>query len=333
MRKRLHTLLVFAITIALLALVVRKVGLTELVGTLQNVNPHFLVLAALFTPVPVLISVWKWHLLLKSEGIQVSFWYLFKLYLVGYFFNNFLPSNVGGDVVRSYELGSTIRDQARAVASVFMERMSGFIVLCVLVILDFLINLRLLQDAALLLASAAAIAILVALLWLVVDPRLATFIENTIQISTVQKLVHKFRKFHSALLAYKRRPRALANALLISVLYYSVVILKMYITARIFYAPISLLDISVAAPIIQLVSMLPLTFNGIGVQEWAFVLLFSSFGLPASVGLSTILFIRTTTLMVAVAGGLLYPRIHLVNQQANEREKAMPQVSISGGAD
>jgi uncharacterized membrane protein YbhN (UPF0104 family) len=57
--------------------------------------------------------------------------------------------------------------------------------------------------------------------------------------------------------------------------------------------------------------MVPLTFNGIGIQEWAYVLLFQLIGLPASVGLSTILLIRFKDISMALIGGLLFPYLKL----------------------
>jgi uncharacterized membrane protein YbhN (UPF0104 family) len=74
-----------------------------------------------------------------------------------------------------------------------------------------------------------------------------------------------------------------------------------------FQKPVSLAEVSVITPVILCVAMIPITVNGLGIQEWAYVLLFSWVGMPASLGLSTILFIRAKDVFMAIIGGLLYP--------------------------
>lgn len=120
MKKRLRSIAVIVVTLILLALVLRRVGVSELLDTLRQADLRFLALSVLVSPMLIGVSVAKWQVFLRAEGHDVPFFYLFKLYIVGYFFNHFLPSNVGGDVIRMYELGSHIEDNAQGAASVFM---------------------------------------------------------------------------------------------------------------------------------------------------------------------------------------------------------------------
>lgn len=330
MSKRIRTILVIVLTVSLLFLVLRKVGLDELVETLRGANPTFLLLSILITPLTAIISVAKWQVLLHSQGFKVSFFYLMKLYFVGYFFNNFLPSNVGGDVVRSYELGGHIKDPAKALASVFMERMTGFIVLIILACLAFVTNISLFEaDIMLSLATLAGVAGLLGVLWLVLDPRLSRFIGAHIQLSFVQKGLRKFEKFHSATLAYKDDRRTLVWTFVLSLAFYGLAILNVYFSALTFYQPINFMDIAIIVPIIMVVSMLPLTFNGIGVQEWAYVLLFGWIGVPEAIGLSAILLIRAKTMVSALIGGVVYPQVRLRNQNTDVDPGGLPAVNVT----
>lgn len=326
MSKRLRSILVIAVTVILLFLVLRKVGLDELFETLRGANLNFLLLSIMMMPLTILVSVAKWQILLRSQGFPVSFVYLLKLYFVGYFFNNFLPSNVGGDVIRSYELGNHIKDPAKSLASVFMERMTGFVVLIALAVLAAVTNLSLLEDTLLSLATLGSIVGLIGVLWLVLDQRLAGFVAAHVRVPIVQKGLKKFNKFHSATLAYKDDKRTLVITFLLSLVFYGFAILNVYFSALTFHQPIALLDIAIIVPIIMLVSMLPLTFNGIGVQEWAYVLLFGWIGLPGSIGLSAILLIRAKTIVSALIGGILYPQIRLTNQDVSST--GLPTVNL-----
>lgn len=315
MKQRLRSIFVIVITLALLYLVVRRVGVGELFGTLRQADLRFLLLSVLVSPLLIGISVAKWQVLLEAEGHKVPFFYLFKLYIVGYFFNNFLPSNVGGDVVRMYELGSRIDDKALGAASVFMERFTGLLVLALLALVSFLTNLTLFDDTALTLAMAAVLAGVVGVLWLVLDPRLLNLVERTIKFKFAQKLLGKFRKFYDALQAYKAHRRVLVVVFLLSLAFYALAVLNVYFSSLTFHQPVSLLDITIIVPIIMVVAMMPLTFNGYGIQEWAYVLLYPRIGLPASVGLSAIVLIRAKNLVAALFGGLVYPGIRLANQR------------------
>lgn len=309
MKKRLQSAAMILLTVILLGLVLHSVGIRELLDTLKQADPLFVFLAFCASLFQIWVGVVKWHVLLKSRGFHLSFGYLFKLYLVGAFFNNFLPSNVGGDVVRVYELGRRIGDATKALASVFVERFTGFIVLIIVSCLAFLTNLTLVEDTALTLAMLASVVALLGILWVVLDARLLRLAQRWIRIGIVQKIIAKFQNFQAALYEYGDNRGALIQAFLWSLVFYIGAIIYVYVGARAFHTPVDLLDIAIITPIILVVSMMPLTFNGVGIQEWAYVLLFTWVGLPATVGLSTIILIRAATLISALAGGLMYPSI------------------------
>ena len=311
MIQRLRSFAIILLTATLLYLVFRKVGVANLLEVLQNADLLWVLLSLFFAPILVLVSVIKWNLLLEAQGSSVPLWRLFSLYLVGRFFNNFLPSNFGGDVVRAYELGNYTRQGTDAVASVFMERLTGFIILIGMALVSFVTHLTLMKDFRLTLAMGLAVVILLVVLWLILDPRPLNLFERWMNFSLARRYIPKLRKFHTSLLAYRDRKGVLAKAFFWSFVFMSLAILNVYTTARAFHNPIPFWDLFFVVPIILVVAMLPLTFNGLGLQEWAYVLLFPLIGLPASVGLSTILFIRAKDLLLALIGGLLYPVIKL----------------------
>ncbi len=72
------------------------------------------------------LSAWKWHILLKSDGIDIGLGTLTGSYLIGTFFNMFLPSNIGGDSYRILDIKKRSDDFMRSATSVFAHRLSGF---------------------------------------------------------------------------------------------------------------------------------------------------------------------------------------------------------------
>src|SRR5262245_42333442 len=98
------------VSVGLLYWLFSKVDAAEVWGIVRTASiPWFFVAIALYLAM-VLVSAWRWGLLLGAQGITVPFGALTNSFLVATFFNNFLPSNIGGDVVR-------IRDTARAAGS------------------------------------------------------------------------------------------------------------------------------------------------------------------------------------------------------------------------
>jgi uncharacterized protein (TIRG00374 family) len=189
-------------------------------------------------------------------------------------------------------------------------------------VISFITHASLIQNTKLSLAMAFAVVGLIGILWLILDDRLLDFIEKWFKISLVQKAIPKFRKFHTSIYTYRHHKRALSLSILWSVVFMILAITNVYVSARAFYSPISFLDMVVIVPVILVVSMVPLTFNGLGIQEWAFVILFTWIGLPPSVGLSTIILIRAKGLLMAIIGGFLYPVLKLSKADNPQSSKA-----------
>src|SRR3990172_9588478 len=136
-----------AISLGLILYILNKVGLEALWETIRTANLSYLVLSISITPVLILVSSWKWHVILAALGVRYSFGGLFWLYVVGYFFNTVLPTNVGGDVVRAVILGKKTGKNPQAFSSVFVERFTGLTALLLMAIVAFLLAIRKLWDA------------------------------------------------------------------------------------------------------------------------------------------------------------------------------------------
>ncbi len=310
MKKRLLSVATIAITLILLILVISTVGLDELVSVLQNANPLYVGLAFVWAQIVNLPGIFKVQGLLWAQGYNVPFWYLFKLYHVGVFFNHFLPSNVGGDVIRAYEIGKVTNDKATSLAAVFVERLTGFFVLVTFAVIALMTHLWVVTNVLLLLAVLSVIAGLITVTWLVLDTRLMHLFER-ITPKPLQKYLAKFQKFQNALHTYGNHRHALRMALIWSLLFNLGAIVYSWLAAQAFHSPINLIDMAFVIPLTMVVAIIPLSFNGIGLQEWAFVLLFPLVGIPATVGLSAIITIRLITLVTALLGGLFYLQMNI----------------------
>src|SRR5512139_4079379 len=128
-RTRLLLLAKAAVALALIGYLASTVDRAALAGVLTRISP--LPLAALIAVALLMVGVscWKWRMLLRAQGIDLPLGYLFRTYLVGYFFTNFLPSGIGGDAVRALRVGQVAGRRGASLLAVFFERFTGVIVL------------------------------------------------------------------------------------------------------------------------------------------------------------------------------------------------------------
>src|SRR5437868_2258527 len=126
MKQQLFTLVKLLVSIGLLAFLVAKVGLADIISIATSADYRYLVAAIVLWFGSVFFSVWKWQLMLNAQGIAVPFRALLAHYYIGLFFNNFLPM-VGQDVVRGYGIARYTERAHEVAVSVLVDRLVGLI--------------------------------------------------------------------------------------------------------------------------------------------------------------------------------------------------------------
>ena len=305
---RVRTTVSLLVTVVLLVLVLYRVGPGEVSAALRDADVGFIIVAFLVGHLTFLPKVLNWQQLLRAQGHQLPFLALLRLYLVGVFFNNMLPTNVGGDVVRSYEVGKRISDPATGLATVFVERLTGLAVLVALAAFAVMANIDRIDSPVLMLAVASACVGLIVITWAAFTPTALDFVIRWSPAALARQL-ERLRQFQVAVRRFRGQRRLFANSLILSLVFNAGAIMYMYVAVSAFQDWVSLRGIFFVVPITMVVGMAPFAFNGVGLQEWACVLLFPRIGVPASVALSAMLLIRAITLFTSVVGGLLY--LHL----------------------
>ncbi len=131
LRKNLSTLLKIMVTIVALALVLPQVDLQAIGSILLKANWTWVLIGFLLFNASLAVRAYRWLLLLRGLGVEISFRRLVVLYVVGNFFNSALPSGFGGDVIRVVE---TARDvpTSTATGTVVLDRLTGLIMLFVM---------------------------------------------------------------------------------------------------------------------------------------------------------------------------------------------------------
>src|ERR1051325_10730086 len=128
--RRLVTLGVkLAVSVALLWLLFSRVDVSKLWANARQASPAWLGLALAFYVVTILATVWRWWLLLEAQEIDMSFQALYASMSVALFFNNFLPSSIGGDVVLIADTAKVARSKTLASIVILADRTMGMMAL------------------------------------------------------------------------------------------------------------------------------------------------------------------------------------------------------------
>jgi len=142
MKKILLTIFQLVVTIALLFWVYHDpVKRTQMGEALRASHFQWIAVAIVFYVVVEIAAAFRWHVLLKVQGIRLTFARLSGLFLIGMFYNQFLPGGTGGDIIKSYLLLKETRDKkAGALLAVVFDRLIGLVALVAITVT--LVSLR-----------------------------------------------------------------------------------------------------------------------------------------------------------------------------------------------
>ena len=164
-----------AISISLLLYLIIKADPQKVIDVLLGINSlagfSYLGLGLLFTVLAVGLMSLRWQVLLKFYGSQIEFNRLMGFYLIGMFFNNFLPTSIGGDVMRIYKVNQDTNDRTVSFASVIIERMLGIAATLLLAIVALFLLSQRFHSRRLLITSVVLFVAIIAFFALIIHNR------------------------------------------------------------------------------------------------------------------------------------------------------------------
>lgn len=306
-----------ALTALLLGWLLHRADIPSIGRSMLAAAPGWVLAALLLHVVGFFISAWRWKLLLGVQGADVTAWFLVRSYLVGIFFNNFLPSTVGGDVVRARDTAPFAGSGARALTVVLVERASGIFALGLFALGAPLFGLM----AAAGKESAVAwwtlgflfggFAAFVALLRPAVLSRLRGLLDRGRAAAgpepgIVGAVLEKMERFVETLEVFARNPAVLRTTFLLALLLQANVILHYWCIGRSLSLAVPPAAFFLVIPAATVILLLPVSINGIGAREAVFVLFLGSYGVgvPEAIAFSWIAY--GLVLVQGVVGGIVY---------------------------
>lgn len=242
----------------------------------------------------LLISTWRWQLIARAKQFREPLPALYRYGLIGSFFNLFLPSSLGGDVIKSYYLAKDPALYRTALGTVIVDRVSGLAILTValgaeILLIDF-------PRLPPILNWVSVGASIIVLLILVLLPLITYWLGKILSQSWLAVWAENYRWLGRLWLP-------IACLALISQIPYLVMYQFIAQSLGVNLAPNFLIMFYTSY---VLITALPISLSGIGLREGVAVYFFSQLGLPISVGIAFGLIHFTILLIAGLMGGVVY---------------------------
>ena len=270
MKKILVTVFQLAVTIALLYWVYHDPNRrAQMAEALRHARYSWVVIGILAYIIVEIAAAFRWHVLLKVQGIHLSFWRLSGLFLIGMFYNQFLPGGTGGDIIKSYYLLKETPDKkAGALLAVVFDRIIGLVAL--VAITGTLIGLRF-DFLSKTTETRQLLWILLVVLGVSVAGLLATFVITgfklfhslPLRFPGREKLIEVSAAYH----LYARHWRATLVAFGSSIVAHLATFATFLSVAYSLRANVKVVDFFAVMPIERTISAMPISFAGIGWRE------------------------------------------------------------------
>jgi hypothetical protein len=313
-----------AVSIALLALLLSRVDLARLWQTAREASFGWLGVALLLYTAMAALSAWRWGVLLRAQRVHVPAWTLFRSFVVATFFNNFLPSNIGGDVVRVADTAGAAGSKTLATTVILIDRGLGLLALvgiaAVAASWTALGNARLAGPLSAPLLWLAFLGGAGGALLAILAPAAFTALFSPLRRLHADWVDHRLGLVTTALHRFREDPAALASGALGAVAVQLVLVAFYLAVARSLLVPIGPGPLAVIVPMSFLVQMLPISMNGLGVREATFGYYFTRLGLTLESALLVSFLGAALIMLFSLVGGALYLFRRPVAANAGARE-------------
>ena len=314
-RQALILLAKLVVSVGLLVWLFRNVDFTRLWAFVTKASPVWLAVAMLLYLAQMLVSAWRWGLLLGAQHVNVPFRRLVNSYVVAYFFNNFLPSNIGGDVVRIRDTAGSAGSKTLATTVILFDRTLGVMALVLIAAVGATSGISAGEPRLL---PWSWVPPLPWLLWPALAGGGAVFGVALMRPDIVAVALRPLRMVHAewvgeriervvnALGKFRDRPSALVSCFLGAIVVQGLLVLFYLAIVHSMGIPVPVWHLAVIVPLQFVVQMLPISVNGFGVREATFTVYFHQIGLPRESALVVSFMGAALMMLFSLSGAVSY---------------------------
>lgn len=308
-RQALLWLVKIVVSAGLLYVLLSRVDLSRLWQITRTASIPWLLAALGLYFTMVLVSAWRWGVLLHAQRIAVGLTTLLQSYLVATFFNNFLPSNIGGDVIRVRDTAAAAGSKTLATTVVLVDRGLGLLALVFIAAAGASLTLR---------PGAVAGPIAPGLLWLAFAGGVAVAVPMLLLPQRVGQLLTPLKALHQewvevrigrlvgGLQRFSETPAAMGLCFVGGVAVQAILVGFYAAIAYALGVAIPLAHLAIMIPLSFIVQMAPVSVNGLGVREATFSYYFARLGLPLESALALSFLGAVLVMIFSLSGAAAY---------------------------
>lgn len=292
-----------AVSALLLWFLFASYDISDAVGRLGGLIPGFLALAVVAELVSIGLATWRWVLILHAVGAGLKFINALPIVYIGLFFNQILPSNLGGDVIRVWRVFKHGSELINAIGSVILDRVVALLGLVLLVaaglpFVSLLTDDPLLSRVLMAIVAATAAGFAVLLAFDRILPLMEKILPQAV-LSNLSVLAHDVRR-------YLLNPAASVPGIAISVVNHLVGVTLFYVLALALRIDIGFAACVVLIPPVVLFSMLPISLAGWGIREGSMIAALGFVGVPPSEALALSVTFGILYAATSLPGGIIW---------------------------
>ncbi len=305
--KRFFNLIKIFISIALLALLfwMVKDKLTAIACIIKSANKALVVCSFAVMISGMILQSFRLKILLDIQKVHLRIKDLIQLTFIGQFFNNFMPTAIGGDVIKAYYASGKSAKKLETFGSIALDRILGVITLMWIALIGLLVchNYIAAKRAVIIIIGiiSAAGVLFMAFVFNETAAKAILLLRKAVK---KENFKEKITRLYQITANYRRHKKAVLSTFLLSVVAQFAFFYMAYLLALSISSDISFVVLMVILPVISAVSMLP-SINGLGIRESGFVYFLSDkIGTDKAFALS-ILYLGAT-ISVSLIGGIIF---------------------------
>ena len=303
--KKLLTAARVVIGVGLVVFLFWALDIREIINNIRGIDGRYLFYAAIPYLLFIVLSAWRWQVLLDFKKFGIQFKDTLKVYFISLFFNNLLPTTVGGDMMR---VAYTMKERrADALATVLVDRILGFVGLFIFALFAVLYLLVQRNETEFLPFMVIGLSVVIVITYVFFSERAYSFISPAIRKMKVLRIGERINRLHEAGTefggAWGLIGLCVAHSIIIQA---TLAIAPFFVLLGMGHSEVGLVSFFIYVPIINVISMIPVSLNGLGVRENSYVILFSRVGLDGEVSLAVSLVSFFIIFLFSLIGGLFF---------------------------
>jgi glycosyltransferase 2 family protein len=280
---------------------------SSIIEILKSSNKILLLLSLSTHIFGIWITAFRWRTLLDTQNVKLSTGVLSVTVLIGFFFNNFLPTSIGGDVFRTYDASKKGKIPLGTSASVIIvERFSGVVSAAVFAIVALFLGFTAIGNQPIIIPIVIFFVISVIIAVIIINPSVFGIRRLFNRFKFLRKIKEKLSNVFTTFASFKKHKVVLLKVLIYSFLLQFAVVLNYYLAALALGIDLGLAAFIFIVPVVSIIAMIPISIGGIGLRENSLVFIMVALGAANEEAALCSLLLLLMLILVGMVGGIVY---------------------------